>query len=137
MKRLAKILFLPAAMMIATVGFAQVPTNTPQTPSTPAPSNNTMRQTPMQPTSPSLNNNQGQNNSLGQPNQGIRPPVSLQNNQTRIQDSINRAERKAHKKARKEAKKQAKEAKKESKKMEKSKENLPMSDSTGALPPQE
>jgi hypothetical protein len=115
MKRLAKILLLPAAMMIATVGFAQTQTNTgtggvPSTPSTNGTSPAPQRQTTA---APAMNNTQ--------PGQtaGSRFNTPYQSQAQKTQDSIRRAERKANRQARKQSKKAEKQAKKAEKTQQK------------------
>lgn len=124
MKRLAKILFLPCAMMIATVAFGQGTNNgTGGMPQTQSPTNTNTSPTPAPQTETSPANNSQPN--MGQTQQsnmsGQYPNGALQATnpeQTRVQDSINRAERKAAKMEKKEARKAKKDAKKSKKGME-------------------
>lgn len=112
MKRLVKILFLPAAMMIATAGFAQVQQNSgtggvPQT----KPSYQSPSATPQQ--APAVNNTQpGQTT-------GSQYTTPYQKQTDKTQDSIRRAERKANRQARKQTKNAEKQAKKAEKKAQK------------------
>lgn len=118
MKRLVKCLFVPFSMMIATSAFAQAGTNsgggmggqTTPTTTMPAPASST----------PSSSMGQRNQNTMGSPaGRTTTFPGTLQTQQQKAQDSINRAERKAKKEARKAEKKAEKAKKKADDKAEK------------------
>lgn len=113
MKRLGKILLLPAAMMIATVGFAQTQTNTGTGGVPSSPSTGGVSPAPQRQTAPAMNNTQP-----GQAT-GSRFNTPYQSQAQKTQDSIRRAERKANRQARKQSKKAEKQAKKAEKTQQK------------------
>lgn len=126
MKRLAQCLFVPLSLLIATAASAQVQDNggaggmnTPASGSMSQPTT----------TTPSTNVGTGQQSNLGSPaGKTTTFPAQVQTEQQKIQDSINRAERKA----KKEAKKAEKKAEKAKKKADKDAEKADTSD-TGAV----
>jgi hypothetical protein len=110
MKRLVKVLFIPAAMMISAVGFAQVNNNMQNTS---PPMNNTMQPQVNSPSQqPGVDPMQQQPGNFGTQNNGILPSHAQQQIQEHARDSVKQAERKAERQKKKAERKARKESKK-------------------------